>query len=194
MSRASVVSLKFAQQIRPVPEGRNVYRTEIPKNSESLIYRRDRGPHADGRQQVWTLDSGRLLSMWQLQPGGSWPGLSGWTGWPNPPLRWQNAPPLVAMTACEQSGGRGAAIWGVTLDHKLICDYQETPGGEWSGWTPGNWLGAPPLSRLTATQRSNGAVQLWGLTLNGGWLTTTRQEVAGGDWTEWSAVVNVPPM
>ena len=35
MSRASVVSLKFAQQIRPVPEGRNVYRTEIPENSEA---------------------------------------------------------------------------------------------------------------------------------------------------------------
>jgi len=35
MSRASVASLKFAQQIRPVPEGRNVYRTEIPENSEA---------------------------------------------------------------------------------------------------------------------------------------------------------------
>lgn len=150
--------------------------------------------HASGLEQVWTLDGGRLLSMWQLQPGGSGLGLSGWTGWPNPPLRWQNAQPLFDVTACEQSGGRGAAVWGVTLDHKLICDYQETPGGEWSGWSTGNWLGAPPVTRLTSTQLSNGAVQLWGLTLNGGWLTTTRQEGAGGSWTEWSAIVNVPPM
>jgi hypothetical protein len=31
----SVLYLKFAQQIRPVPEGRNVYSTAIPKNSEA---------------------------------------------------------------------------------------------------------------------------------------------------------------
>jgi hypothetical protein len=140
--------------------------------------------HADGRQQVWTLDSKRLMSIWQNQPGGDWS--SGWNTWPaeQPFPVWENAPPLIGITACDQSGGRGAAVWGVTEDHTLICNYQESPGSSWNGWSQGNWLDAPPVSTLTASQLSNGAVQLWVLTTDG-WLFSTKQKAAGGDWGNW---------
>jgi hypothetical protein len=49
---------------------------------------------------------------------------------------WMNAPPLMQIAASQQGGSRGAQVWGITDGEHLISNYQVSPGGNWTGWTP----------------------------------------------------------
>jgi hypothetical protein len=132
----------------------------------------------DGRVQLWALDTlGQLWSCWQTSPGGDW------TGWSGP--KWNGAPKLVNIAACQQGGSRGAQLWGITDDYTLVSDYQTSPGGGWSGWSTGNWSNAPQCYELTAAQQNDGRVQLWIVTLDQV-LTSIYQTSPGGNWSSWS--------
>lgn len=99
---------------------------------------------------------------------------------------WYDAPPLLQIAASQQGGSRGAQLWGVTKDYTLISIYQLTPGGSWSGWSSGNWLGAPPqVVQITAAQQNNGCVQFWA-TDQKQQLWSIAQTSPGGDWSSWS--------
>lgn len=132
----------------------------------------------NGCVQFWTLDEGlRLWTTWQTSPGGDW------TEWSGP--GWDGAPKLLDVSACQQGGSRGAQVWGITEDYTLISDYQPTPGGNWSGWSTGSWLGAQPVHEVTAAQQNDGCVRLWAVTTQQV-LASIAQTSPGGDWTGWS--------
>lgn len=105
---------------------------------------------------------------------------------PPPDKSWQNAPPLFAIAASQQGGTRGAQVWGVTQDYKLITNWQATPGGQWSGWEP---IGLPPnasgVLQVAAALQNDGRCQLWA-TDNDQQLWTMWQTAPGGNWTGWS--------
>ena len=132
----------------------------------------------DGRVQCWILDQDeRLWAAWQTAPGGNW------TGWSGP--NWNSAPALKEIAACQQGGSRGAQLWGVDENYALWTTYQETPGGNWSGWIGPNWNGATQLMQIAAAQENNGCVQLWGIDTDFA-VKTTAQTSPGGNWTGWS--------
>jgi hypothetical protein len=99
---------------------------------------------------------------------------------------WQNAPPLVRIAASQQGGTRGAQIWGITEQYTLITNFQETPGGTWSGWSP---MGSGPVQagvqEIAAAQQNDGRVELWA-TDNDEQLWTMWQTTPGGYWSGWA--------
>jgi hypothetical protein len=132
----------------------------------------------DGRVQIWILDQKmQLWSAWQTSPGGDWVAFTG----PN----WNSAPQLQSIAAAQQGGARGGQFWGIDQNNALWSSYQETPGGNWSGWIGPNWSGAPAFNQLAAAQQNNGCVQLWGIDQNLAVKTIT-QTSPGGNWSGWS--------
>lgn len=131
-----------------------------------------------GHAQLWAIDTDRQLWFcWETDPGKSW------TVWHGP--NWGGAPKLINITSCQQGGTRGSQLWGITEDYTLISNYQITPGGNWSGWSTGSWLNAPPVFEITAAEQNNGCVRFWALTLQQE-LISTGQTSPGGNWTGWS--------
>ena len=97
---------------------------------------------------------------------------------------WQDAPPLVQIAASQQGGPRGAQVWGVTESYALITNFQETPGGTWSGWEPMDGPVEAGVQQITAAQQNDGRVELWA-TDNDEQLWTTWQTTPGGYWSGW---------
>ena len=133
--------------------------------------------------QLWGIDTtGTLRSTYQETPGGQW---SAWSG------VWNGASPasLLSITAAEQNNAM-VRIWAVDQGNALYSNAQTAPGGNWTGWSPAGWNGAPPLRSVAAAQQggSRGA-QLWGIDTNGQ-LRSTYQETPGGQWSAWSGVWN----
>ena len=141
----------------------------------------------NGMVRIWAVDaSNALYSNAQTSPGGDW------TGWS--PAGWNGAPPLRAVAACQQSGPRGAQLWGIDTAGQLRSTYQESPGGPWSGWS-GVWNGDSPgqLVSVAAAQQNNGMVRIWAVDASNA-LYSNAQTSPGGDWTGWSpAGWNGPP-
>ena len=102
-------------------------------------------------------------------------------------MAWQNAPSLRKLTAAQQSGSRGAQLWGVDYKGTLYTIYQKSPGGEWSNWEKNEW--APHnhpkhVYELAACQLGDGAVHLWVLDMKHE-LWAVHQDGAGGAWNRW---------
>lgn len=103
-------------------------------------------------------------------------------------MAWQNAPLLNKLTAAQQSGNRGAQLWGVNFKGVLHTIYQKSPGGEWSNWMGPDWAGPgypKQVYELAATQQSNGCVKLFVLDMDQK-LWTIAQQSPGGDWSGWN--------
>jgi hypothetical protein len=130
----------------------------------------------DGRVQLFFVDLNlELWTAWQTSPGGSWSQLVG----PN----WMKCPRVWDVCAAQQGGNRGAQVWAITLDYKLITNYQTSPGGNWSGWM--SWQNTPEVIEIAAAPQNDGRVQLWAITSHGS-LISTWQTSPGGNWTAWS--------
>jgi hypothetical protein len=103
-----------------------------------------------------------------------------------PDNSWQDAPPLTQIAASQQGGTRGAQVWGVTQNYQLITNFQETPGGTWSGWEkmapPGTSSG---VVQVAAAQQNDGRCQLWATDVDQV-LWTMWQTAPGGNWTGWA--------
>jgi hypothetical protein len=138
----------------------------------------------NGCVQLWVTDTQeQLWTIGQTSPGGDW---DGWSG-PN----WNGAPKLQQLAACQQGGSRGAQFWAFDGKDRLSSCYQETPGGNWSGWIT-DWDHRIGIIDIAAAQQNDGRVQVWVLdqkmTLWSQWQTSP-----GGDWTPWAASWNNPP-
>jgi len=130
----------------------------------------------NNRTFLWTLDLNQQLWAIENSPGG-------WGGWLGP--NWDGAPPLTNIAASQQGGTRGAQLWGVREDGALVTTYQETPGGNWSGWSKESFFDIEPVYELTAAQQNNGCVQLWAVTTKQV-LKSISQTSPGGNWGGWS--------
>jgi hypothetical protein len=120
----------------------------------------------DGDQQLWTI--------WQTSPGGNW---SPWSG-PN----WNGAPQFTTLAASQQGGPRGGQVWGIDVDNVIWTSYQETPGGNWSGFA--KWPGTVLAIDIAAAQWSDGRVQLFAVDPQQQ-LWTCWQTEPGGGWSQW---------
>jgi len=142
----------------------------------------------DGRVQLWGLDMAlQLWSCWELLGGGNW------TEWHGP--NWEGAPKLLAIAAAKQSGNRGAAIWAIDRDYKLISNYQETPGGNWNRWYLKDWNEPFGATKIAAASDSKGVVHLWAVSQIG-FLSRKSQLGPGSDWKPWEVLAGssyVPP-
>ena len=134
----------------------------------------------DGRVALWVTDQQeQLWCIWQTSPGGGW---SAWSG-PN----WNGASKLTQICACQQGGARGAQLWGVTTRDGLVSTFQETAGGNWSGWMAAPWVAGGPTGvlQIAAAQQNDGRVQLWSLDQQER-LWSIWQTSPGGGWTGWA--------
>jgi hypothetical protein len=149
-------------------------------NYPKQLYELAAAQQNNGCVQFFALDM--KLQLWttaQSAPGGDW------TAWSGP--NWNNAPKgMTRIAASQQGGNRGAQLWGITEDKGLATCYQQSPGGNWSGWK--TWRATPQNSQiidLTAAQQNDGRVQLWALDTKlqlWSWYQTS----PGGNWTAWS--------
>jgi hypothetical protein len=133
--------------------------------------------------QLWGVDrNGLLRATYQETRGG------GWTTWSGD---WNGASPrnVVALAAAGQNDGR-VALWALTPDGALHCNYQTSPGGDWHGWIGPGWNGAPKLTLICACQHGGkSGAQLWGVDEKG-LLRSAYQISAGGGWVEWTGEWN----
>src|SRR5262249_2763147 len=89
-------------------------------------------------------------------PGGDW------VAWSGP--GWNKAPKgMKRLAACRQGGIRGTQLWGITQDLSLVTCYQQTKGGQWSGWQ--SWPATPQKSQFCeiAAAEQDGHAQFWAL-------------------------------
>jgi hypothetical protein len=128
--------------------------------------------------QVWGItDKDVLVTCFQETPGG------GWSAWDT--SSFLNAPPALAVTACQQNDGR-VQIWMLDQKQQLWAAWQTSPGGNWTGWSGPGWNGAPAFQAIMAAQQGGPrGAQLWGLDENYA-LWSCFQETPGGGWSGWS--------
>ncbi len=90
--------------------------------------------------EVWATDSdGNIWTLYQLTAGGSW------SHWEGPGFKGQGVS-MSRTTACDQGDGdvvllslqEGAGLWRI---------YQQSPGGDWGGWTQ---MSTPPVAETTS--------------------------------------------
>jgi hypothetical protein len=127
----------------------------------------------------WGVDQqGVLRCTYQETAGG------GWSGWSD---EWNGASPrdITALTAAQQGDGR-VALWALTPDGALRCNYQTSAGGDWAGWSGPDWSSAPKLRHICACQLGgSGGAALWGVDQQG-ILRAVSQQTAGGGWSAWA--------
>jgi hypothetical protein len=111
-------------------------------------------------------------------------------------MAWQNAPKLNKLTAAQQSGNRGAQIWGVDFKGQLHTCYQTSPGGSWSDWAGGGWKDPKEpkaIYELAAAQNQpDGRVYFWALDMKGE-MWARWQTSPGGNWSAWQHNYNGLP-
>ena len=140
-----------------------------------------------GELQVFGITEGyELVTTYQSTPGGDWRVWESW-GMNEQQSQW------IELTAAQQNNNRTflwtldskQQLWGVREDGALVTTYQETPGGNWSGWSKESFFGIEPVYELTAAQQNNGCVQLWAVTTKQV-LKSISQTSPGGNWGGWS--------
>ena len=111
-------------------------------------------------------------------------------------MSWRNAPKLRKLTAAQQSGNRGAQIWGVDIKGKLYTCYQTLPGGSWSDWGGGGWSDPQEpksIYELAAGQNQpDGRVFFWAIDAKRQ-MWARWQTAPGGSWSPWQRNFNQPP-
>lgn len=135
----------------------------------------------NGGQMVFALDtSDRVWSSAQANPRAAW---GPWTG---PGIGGQSFD-LLEIAAAQQSGNRGAELWGVGSDGNIWTLFQARPGGPWSPWE-GPFRGQPkPARTLAAADQNTGRVMLATRNADNS-LGVIAQLSPGGDWGAWSAL------
>lgn len=137
-------------------------------------------------------EDGTITSCAQIMPAGNW---GAWSDWPKPPDDKTTNPPTpvrwIEVTACEQGDGKGA-LWALDTKRQLWGMGQESPGGNWGGWSGPNWLDAPKLRNIaavtTAVKKGNETIHgacIWGIT-DDYKIIYNEQSVPGGSWFGWS--------
>ena len=129
--------------------------------------------------QLWGAQSnGKLNTIYQKTPGGSW---SPWMGsdWAGP----GNPAQVYELAAAQQNNGC-VQFWALDMKLQLWTTGQTSPGGNWTPWSGPDWNKAPKgMKRIAASQQggSRGA-QLWAITEDYS-LITCYQLTAGGNWS-----------
>lgn len=124
----------------------------------------------DSRMQLWS------MSQQKTDQGGPW--ANAWLG-----PHWLGAPYLRNIAAVDMANGRGACIWGITEDYKLIYRVQSKPGStEWSPWTSGDVGDKLTGYEITAAGQNNKQARVWVISLD---QTLTSQQVKAGASADW---------
>ena len=139
----------------------------------------------NGRGALWGIDNkNQLWGMGQLD-NDAWP--QSWVG-PN----WLEAPKVRKIAAVEMKNQKGACIWAITDDNKIICNEQAAPGGNyWFGWTAGDFENKLRGTDIAGAVQNNNLGRVWVVGTNN-FLTTQGMQLSSPvDWERyWTPPVN----
>lgn len=107
-----------------------------------------------GQGALWGIDN--KLQLWGTGQDGN----GNWGGWTGP--NWLRAPKVRNIAAVDMSGNKGATIFAITEDYKVIFNWQ-TAGGldSWFGWQPADANDALRAYEITAAQQNDGLSRVW---------------------------------
>ena len=167
-----------------LPSGVTAWK-DFPKTKEGLPWIEVVGctQGINERGALWGIDN--KLQLWGIgqQDNGEWP--NGWTG-PN----WLRAPKVRNIAAVDMRGAKGATIWAITEDYKVIYNWQ-TAGGldSWFGWHPGDTANELRAYEMTAATQNDGMGRVWVISL-GQLLTSQSMERSSHNWPrKWNPPV-----
>jgi hypothetical protein len=146
-------------------------------------------PLPDGRLELWAATAnGQLFSTWKTttDPNGNW------SGWADFNAEVGALPAAVtALTVAPLQDGR-LELWASTANGGLFSTWKLTtdPNGDWAGWADFNAeVGALPaaVTALTVAPLSDGRLELWASTANGGLFSTWKVNGdPNGNWSGWA--------
>ena len=133
----------------------------------------------NGRGALWGIDNKmQLWSMGQLE-NGDWP--NSWVG-PN----WFNAPKVRNIAAVEMKNEKGACIWAITEDNKIICNEQPAPGSNsWWGWTAGDFEDKLRGYEIAAAVQNNTLGRVWVVSTDNMLTSMGMQLSSPVDWEKY---------
>jgi hypothetical protein len=154
--------------------------------TDRMYYRWPRGTswvghNADGRQQVFTVLRGEVLTWWQVTGG----------GWSQPVVLGGAGGPLAPTLAVGHNADGRMELLGRRLsDHRILSVFQRTPNGGWNptwidlgnhnaGSATAGQMGAPAIGR-----HANGRMCLF-VKNGGGGVSMKSQLSPGGSWGGW---------
>jgi hypothetical protein len=131
--------------------------------------------------QLWGVDiRGKLYTIYQTSPGGSWSDWGG-GGWNDP-----NQPPSVYELAATQSHPDGRVyFFALDMKHEMWARWQNAPGGSWLPWRK-NFHSMPVKAGKIAAVRDNvNGHRLLAIT-DKGYLTQCTLIPAQAAWSPWT--------
>lgn len=135
----------------------------------------------NNRGALWGIDSKSQLWGIGQSENGDWP-KGGWTG-PN----WLKAPKVRNIAAVDMRGDKGATIWAITEDSKVIYNWQ-TAGGmdSWFGWQAGDTADAARAFEMTAATQNDSLGRVWIVT-QGQLLCSQAMQRSSHNWPrQWT--------
>jgi hypothetical protein len=139
------------------------------------------GRNADGRLEAFVTSGGTLYANWQQVPNSGW---SGWASHGNPPYAQASGTPAVASNA----DGRLEVAVTTTQNH-LWHQWQNSPGGGWSGWEGLGACGGGGTRSVVLIPNQDGRLELLATSPTyGEWrsaLCHRWQVVQNGAWSSW---------
>ena len=122
-----------------------------------------------GGGAIWGIDSES-----KLWGNGQDPGTGRWGDWGKP--NWKRAPKCRNIAAVELGGTRGATIWAIRDDYKVVYNYQTQTGMDsWMGWVDADDGGTLSAYEITAAAQNDSLGRVWAISL--GQLLTSQATV-----------------
>lgn len=139
--------------------------------------------------QLWGVDfKGKLYTIYQTSPGGSWSDWSG-VGWKDP-----NEPKAIYELAAAQTVPDGRVFfWALDLKYEMYARWQTSPGGSWSPWKH-NFNAVPGNTRprkLAAVRGGGGHGQYLFAILESGALHYSYLALPDR-WSAWAPFLETP--
>lgn len=162
-----------------VPSGVSPWK-DFPKTKEGLPWLEVAAcEQGNGLGALWGIDS--KLQLWGMgqTANGEWPNF--WNG-PN----WLDAPKVRNIAAVEMKNQKGACIWAITEDYKIICNEQPSPGSNsWWGWDPGDFENKLRGYEITSAVQNNTLGRVWVISLDGMLTSMGMQLSSPVDWEKY---------
>ena len=140
--------------------------------------------------QLWGVDiKGKLYTIYQTSPGGSWSDWGG-KGWADP-----KEPKAIYELAAGQNQPDGRVFfWALDMKRKMWARWQTSPGGSWSPWQE-NFNSLPGANRpkkIAAVRAGGGQGQILFAITENGYLSYSYSYLPAGNWGAWADFPQTP--
>ncbi|MEZ0114577.1 hypothetical protein ABH920_008612 [Catenulispora sp. EB89] len=138
------------------------------------------GVHKDGRIEVFAVTPGGagIQNRYETAPDQAW---SGWNAFG--PDTSGTKPKVVSVAAGRHLGGR-VEVFAVMSDGSILNKYEQSPGGNWSGWN--GFANGGTAASASVGAHQDGRLEIFAVT-PGGSLLNMYETVPDGPWAStWS--------